>query len=266
MNIGMNWTSPESFKIIKEFWKLEKIQYCELLLDNFLHLDPYLIKDSLQGIPTAFHIMSSRFIERDIIELTDLGKRLQKWVEVLQPIYVSDHIGKFTVDGRRLPLLMEIDYKFDALLVRERVEIWQDMLGEIIFFENFASTLDSKKLQKSFFEELIEKTNCGLLFDISNAVISEINCELPAQEWISLLSANQHCHIGGFRFSDTLPKIAIDTHDTAIAQASLSFLQAIRKKYDQISTWTITVERDSDLNYIEWEKDVNDVQQLFQYS
>ena len=67
--------------------------FCELLIDNFLHVDPAAMRADLGDTPVAFHVMNSRFLEQGPVPLEALAARLRELMAALHPLYVSDHLG-----------------------------------------------------------------------------------------------------------------------------------------------------------------------------
>ena len=97
--------------------------------------------------------------------------------ECINPIYVSDHIARFSIDNLTLPILKEYDYKEIEIAIK-KISHWQDMLGSNVFLENFPSLTSEGYGQPDFFKSIIDDTNCGLLFDISNAFVACKNTAL----------------------------------------------------------------------------------------
>lgn len=263
MLTGVNWTSNRSLPAVKELLVSGVADYCEILIDNFLHLEPSMVMAEIGESSAAVHIMWSRFLERDRAALKRIGRHIRSYIGTMQPLYVSDHIALFTHHGRRLPLLAEIDYDTSYATVRARIEEWQDILGCPIAIENFPSTLDVDGKQIQFYEKLLNETGCDLLFDVSNAVIAEINCAVPVSDWHRLAARSNHFHVAGFRLSDTNPPIAIDTHDAALEQKTLNSFRAILGCKSDSAIKTLTVERDAKIEYEEWRRDLITIRELY---
>src|SRR4051812_19483027 len=106
--IGVNVTSPRSYRHAARFRSEGIIDFVELLLDNFWHLNPDDVARDLGGLPVAFHIMSSGYLQNNNEDLISIGGRVKKWIRTLRPLYVSDHLGVSDVKGQMLPELLEI--------------------------------------------------------------------------------------------------------------------------------------------------------------
>ena len=114
---------------------------CTLLIDNFLSVPPEEMAQGF-GAPVGFHIMFSKFIENDDAALDSMAIRLRRLIDLLKPLYVSDHIARFNHEGRQLYHLAEIDYITDYEQVRCRVDWWQQKLGCRLHLENYPSIMD----------------------------------------------------------------------------------------------------------------------------
>jgi uncharacterized protein (UPF0276 family) len=246
--------------IVRELLDRGKADFCEILIDNFIHLNPDAMREVLGDTPVAFHIMWSRFIERDEKSLSQLAQHIRLWIEKLKPVYVSDHLAQFTMDERTLPLLAELDYDACYSKVRDRVLHWQDELHTSIFLENFPSTLDYDGRQIEFYTCLLSDVECGLLFDFSNSIVASINCGVDASRWLPLAGKGTHYHIAGFRKTSGEPKLAIDTHDVPVSNESVRLAESVFLdcNHDKKNR-TIVVERDANITFESWEKDLSRV-------
>jgi len=263
MRCGVNLTSPSSLAVIKRLLDDGEVDFCEILVDNFLHLDPKMMCEFVGDVPVGFHIMWSRFLERDDGSLVVIAKRLRCWIDALAPVYVSDHVAQFTVEGRLLPLLAEIEYGRNYSKVRDRVLFWQDLLGVQILLENFPSSMDDEGRQIEFYTRLLKETQCALLFDCSNAVVAEINCQVDASGWLAIASEGSNYHIAGFRKTQGDPLLAIDTHDVPIVERSLEVLSSIAaSRPGGWTDMTVVIERDANIEFDSWADELRRVRAL----
>lgn len=251
MLIGVNWLSPHSAPMIKTLLTQGHANFCEIMIDNVIHLSPDKIKQAINDVPVAFHIVSSRFLERSSAELKDIAKQLRIWIQELQPIYVSDHLASFTTsDGVRLPRIAELDYERDYAHIKNKIIEWQELLDTHLILENFASTTEAGKQQAQMYEQLLAETQAGLLFDFSNAYIAQINQIAPLTAWDELIQSAQHFHVGGFRI-DADSQLAIDTHDASISQ---EVVNVISKKLS--ANKTLVIEFDENIDTERWQNEI----------
>jgi methanobactin biosynthesis cassette protein MbnB len=261
MRIGFNFTLGETHEMVRRMIDEKHIDYCEFLIDNFLHVPPADLAKSFD-CPVGFHIMLSRFVESDSEFLDDMAKRLRVYIDALRPIYVSDHVARFVHHGRRLFHLGEIDYKSEYDRVRSRVERWQDLLGQRLYLENYPSIMDGGWDAPEFFERLTRDTGAGVLFDASNAVCAFRNCGAPLELWDGVISESRHFHVASYNFSIIDPHIVIDTHDGNLAEDTIEFLQRRRPAFEKPSA-TMTYERDVNIDYDSIVADLRKLRKIF---
>ena len=120
---------------------------------------------------------------------------------------------------------------------------------------NYPSIISQPTTQVQFFNEILSKTQCGLLFDISNAFIAERNTGQEKEAWYELTKKCQHFHIAGFE-DGPQGEFLVDTHNQCIDESVLDYLKQFAREHD---IKTISVERDDNFNAREWMQDVDNV-------
>lgn len=265
MRLGFNFTLGDTAPLVRRLLTSGRIDYVELLIDNFLAVPPARLERELAegfGVPVGFHIMFSKFIENDEPSLGNLARRLRALIERLNPLYVSDHVARFTHDGRQLYHLAEIDYASDYDQVRRRVDWWQDRLGRRLFLENYPSILDGGHDAPVFYERLVRDTGCGVLFDASNAVCAHLNCGVPLEAWEGIIDGTPHFHTAGYNLSILQPHLVLDTHDRALSDATMAFLARCRDRFDKPGA-TMTYERDDNFDEDDIAADLDRLRAVF---
>jgi len=261
MQIGFNFTLNGSLGMVQQMLKERQIDYVELLIDNFLHIDPKELMSALD-CPVAFHMMLSKYIENDQDSLTKFADRVRLFIDEMKPIYVSDHILYFSHHGRQLYHLGEIDYLNDYDRVRGRVEQWQGMLGTRLFLENYPSIMDGGWDAPAFYERLCRETGVGVLFDASNAICAMHNCGAPVELWTNIIETTKHFHVAGYSNSFIEPLVKVDSHDRELAEDTLDFLRRMRTSFDKPGA-TITYERDFEIDYDSISNDLRRLREIF---
>jgi uncharacterized protein len=261
MRIGFNFTLGATLDMVQRMVAKGQIDYCELLIDNFLHVPPAEISEAF-NCPLAFHIMLSKFIETDVETLKDLAQRLRVYIDALNPIYVSDHVARFTHNGRHLYHLGEIDYRSDYDQVRRKTELWQSLLGQQLYLENYPSIMDGGWDAPEFHERLQAETGAGVLFDASNAVCALLNCAVPLDAWNNIIRTSPHFHVSSYRPSMIEPFITLDMHDGELSPETLAFLASQHAVFDKPGA-TITYERDDNLDEESIVADLETLRRIF---
>jgi uncharacterized protein len=261
MQIGFNFTLGSTLPLFRQLISERRIDFVEILIDNFLQVDPKELAAAFD-CPVALHIMFSKFLEKDLDFLEDLARRLRTYIDALKPVYVSDHLVRFSHNGRNLFHLVELDYASEYYAVRERVEWWQDKLGQRLYLENYPSIMDGGREAPGFLERLTSETGAGVLFDVSNAVVANLNCGLPLESWRNIISATEHFHVAGYNTSFIEPHIIVDLHDSEFSRETITFLESCRQHCEKPGA-TITYERDTNIEHESISVDLDNLRRIF---
>jgi hypothetical protein len=154
--------------------------------------------------------------------------RVRELADEIDPWLVSGHLAWSTHRGAYLNDLLPLPYTEETLrVVAEHVREVQGALGRPYLVENPASYVGfaaSTLTEVEFLAELVARTDCRLLCDVSNAYLSAANMGYDAYEYIDALPADTvaELHLGGFtrEADDATPgaEVLIDTHADAIAE------------------------------------------------
>ena len=129
---------------------------------------------------------------------------LRQLIDRYQPAQFSEHLAWSTHEGHYLPDLLPLAYNDDTLArVCAHVDQAQEALGICLLLENPATYIAfeaSEHAEADFLSEVVCQTGCGLLLDISNAVVSCTNHQRdlhryfapPACGWAN--SLGRFCH------------------------------------------------------------------------
>jgi uncharacterized protein (UPF0276 family) len=150
-------------------------------------------------------------------------KRVYDLADRVRPAVVSGHLAWSSRRGEFLNDLLPLPYTKEALaLVVAHINEVQDVLGRRYLVENPSSYVGfniSTMTEVEFLSELVQRTGCRLLCDISNVHVSAHNMDFNAQSYIDVFpwDAVDEIHLGGFTPEHEL---LIDTHAAPIAEAS----------------------------------------------
>jgi uncharacterized protein (UPF0276 family) len=218
------------------------LPFVEVLWDNYCHLEPEELADLLAPLSgrVSFHVMMSKWLQRAPGELAGFLRQLGRHVRVVRPVRVSDHLARFRIGNLNTQLPLEHGYRgIDRAC--ERVRRYQDAIDQPLLVENYASTDASGRHQLEFMGELMSRTGCGVLFDVSNAVVADLNGITPVADWIAVLAGLPvDAHVGGYRLGKA-GDLYHDTHDQPISHETASALRALLATADVRS---ICYERD----------------------
>lgn len=178
--------------------------------------------------------------------------RLKYLLDRYEPAMFSEHLAWSTHEGTFLNDLLPLPYTTASLLrVCEHVERTQEVLRRQMLLENPATYLEfesSTMSEADFLTDVIKRTGCGLLLDVSNAYVSGSNHGRSAAAYIGQLplSAVGELHIAGFsrQFDDSGDTVLIDTHGAAVADPVWALLRDVTRRCGPIPT---LLERDNNV-------------------
>jgi uncharacterized protein (UPF0276 family) len=153
--------------------------------------------------------------------------RVRMLIDALDPVLVSGHLAWSTHAGEYLNDLLPLPYNEEALqlLAAHLCEV-QDALGWPYLLENPSSYVGfgaSTMNEVEFLCELVHRTGCRLLCDVSNVHLSAHNMGYDAYQYIDGLppEAIGEIHLGGFTAEEDAANpgatLLVDAHATAIA-------------------------------------------------
>jgi uncharacterized protein (UPF0276 family) len=187
-------------------------------------------------------------------------KRIRRLVDEVEPILISGHLAWSTHRGVYLNDLLPLPYNEETLrIVAAHVHEVQDALGRPYVVENPASYVGfatSTLTEADFLTELVARTSCQLLCDVSNAFLSAANMGYDAYAYIDAFPAHAvaEIHLGGFTREDdeATPggEILIDTHAGATAEPAWDLYAYALRRFGPRPT------------LIEWDNDLPSFSQL----
>jgi uncharacterized protein (UPF0276 family) len=131
-------------------------------------------------------------------------ERFAKFVERFDPFMVSGHLAWSTAHGQYLNDLLPLPYTEETLqLVADQLSRVEDRLGRRYLLENpstYVGFAHSTMTEVEFLGELVSRTGCRLLCDVSNVFVSGHNMGFDPYEYIDRLpsAAVGEFHLGGF--------------------------------------------------------------------
>jgi len=211
------------------------LDWLELLSDNYLGVGGprrARLEQLRADFPLALHGVSLG-IANDAPPRSDYVAALRELADLVQPLYVSDHLCWTGLGGRSSHDLLPVASTREVLtLVSERVERVQDALGRRILLENASAYVRFRGEEMSEAEmlsALCERTGCGVLLDVNNLFVNAMNLGADPHAALAALAPDQvaYMHIAGHA---VLPDVRIDTHGAAISEAVwLLFEHAVRR-------------------------------------
>ena len=163
---------------------IQSIQWLEILADNFLHR-PHagkILHKLAERYPLVFHCVGMSLASTDPINWPYL-KKIKSLQRTFHPHWISDHLCWVSYDGEYFHDLLPIPKNEKCLEhLCERIEKIQDFLGEALVVENITEYLhytSSSISDAEFIGELLSRTHCEFLLDVTNLYINTFNHSAP---------------------------------------------------------------------------------------
>jgi uncharacterized protein (UPF0276 family) len=131
-------------------------------------------------------------------------RRVKSVVDRYAPAAFSEHLAWSTQGARFLNDLLPLPYSATTLAhVVAHIDEVQEALGRPILLENPAAYLRFKSSDYSeieFLREIVRRTDCRLLLDVTNAYISAVNLAFSAEDYIDAFPMRyvEEIHLAGY--------------------------------------------------------------------
>lgn len=208
------------------------------------------LKDIAQHYPISLHCIGLSLGSADGIDGAHLTA-LNRLVDEIDPIFVSDHLSWSGYDGRAVPDLLPLPFTEEALSILTRnIDLVQTTLNRQIFIENPSGYLDfieQDMREPEFLNTLASQTGCGLLLDINNIHVSGQNIGFDTYAYIDTIDPKhvKECHLAGYQVNIVDDKeFLIDAHNNPIYDPVWALYDYAISKLGDIPT------------LIEWDADI----------
>lgn len=231
------------------------VGWLEVHPENFI-ANPHateLLLDLARDYGISVHTVGISIGSVEGIDLTHV-RRLRAFIERIGPVLVSGHLAWSAHNGAYLNDLLPLPYDEEALrVVSTHLAQVQDCLGRPYVIENpssYVAFTSSTMTELEFLNELVSRTGCRLLCDVSNVYLSGHNMGYDPYRFLDGLpvEAVAELHLGGFTAEDdeATPGAAllVDTHATAITEPVWDLYAHAVRRFGATPT---IVEWDSDL-------------------
>lgn len=186
--------------------------------------------------------------ELDVAHLDRLAALIDRYA----PESFSEHLAWSSHGGVFLDDLLPLPYDRDSLnRVCAHVDQVQTRLGRRMLLENPATYVEfaaSTFSEAEFIGEVVARTGCGLLLDVSNAYLSCVNHGRDPWAFIEALplAATEQIHLAGFAHDTDAAgdPLLIDTHGAPVAQAVWALYRRVLGRVGPMPT---LIERDNDI-------------------
>ena len=164
--------------------------------------------------------------------------RLARVAERYQPAVVSEHLAWSTHEGAFLNDLLPLPYTEETLArVSSHIDLVQTTLKRTMLLENpstYVAFAETTMSETDFLREIVRRTGCGLLLDVSNIFVSATNHGFDPDRYLAEfpLAAVGEIHLAGCAddMDDAGLPLLIDAHNSPVRDAVWSlYAEAIRR-------------------------------------
>ena len=162
----------------------------------------------------------------------------------------SDHLCFTAYEGRVLHELLPIPFTREGLhRITERVQRVQDVIRRPFAVENVSAyvRLPSEMTEAEFLCSLLERTGCGLVLDLNNAVVNATNFSEDARAFVNALPLSQVVcvHVaGGEWITWENERLLVDTHG---AETSPEVHALLGDVVARVGSVPVVLERDTNV-------------------
>lgn len=223
--VGLGLRQPHVAQVLAE---RPDVAWFEALADNYLDdlpgSEPSRALRGLEAVrahyPVVLHSVGLSLGSTDPLDEGYVA-RLRALVERVEPAAVSDHFAWVSVGGVHVHDLLPLPCTEEVIdHVAPRIALVQDALGRRLLIENPSRYLTFANDELALAEvlaELVRRTGCGLLLDVTNAYVSEVNVNTSATAFIDALPAEAigYIHLAG---PTQQPDHLLDSHDAPVPE------------------------------------------------
>lgn len=218
----------------------------EIMASHFF-ANPQAIAPIAEQYPLVFHEVgfspaTAKEVDQQILA------QVAQLLSYSKPLLFTEHLAlTCSPAGIDIGHLAPVWYTTEMLsIVATHIQQWQDVLGIPIALENITAPFVIPQADLSegeFFTELVARTGCGLLLDLTNLVINAHNFGFNVTEHLSHypIEAVMQVHLAGGKSHSGW---WVDSHSEPVAETSLTLLKLLKGR---APLRAIIVERDERL-------------------
>ena len=181
---------------------------------------------------------------------TDYLRRVRRLMHRCEPAQVSDHVCFTAAGGVDHHDLLPLPYTEESLHhLAGRISQVQDFLQCPILVENASAYLryrHSTISEPEFLGALADEADCGLLLDINNIYVNQVNLGYPGDQFLRTLPMERvaEVHLAGF---EDRGGFLVDAHNNRVADPVWTLFEQLQTLKPDLPT------------LIEWDNDLPDL-------
>ncbi len=215
---GLGFRMPHFADIMK---RRDEVPWIELLLDNWLCEDG-IVADRLERLintfPVTFHgvglsIASSSPVDEEYLQ------QVKTLLDKSDALVYSEHLSFSRTKSQFIPDLLPFPFTTKTLEhIANKIDFVQTSLNRQMLIENVSAYIDFPNndfSEEDFITDLVKRTGCGLLLDVNNMYVNQVNLGRDAEKALKHLplAAVQEVHLGGHETSEGF---LIDAHNNKV--------------------------------------------------
>ena len=227
------------------------IPWFEVMVEDFLVEGPHhnKLRKIAQEYPLVFHSVGLNVAGTDPPSGPQWPylKALKDLYQIYQPVLISDHLCWSAQEGRYHHDLLPFPKTKEALNhICSRIDFLQSYFKRELCLENITAYIDFKEEEYEethFIRELLKRTQCSLLLDLTNVVINHKNRNLNPESYLKKfpLEKVHYVHLSGGSEQEGM---IIDSHSSSVTPLDLSLLQHLHQTGYPLAAM---IERDAEI-------------------
>jgi uncharacterized protein (UPF0276 family) len=221
---GIGLRTAHQWQLLTE---LPSLAFLEVHSENYFsgggaHLEA--LTKLRETYPLSVHGVGLSLGSTDPLDGNHLTK-LKTLIDRFEPALISEHLSWSSVGGRFVNDLLPLPYTSEALrLMVDRVDEVQTSLGRRMLIENISAYVNfarSDMSEAEFLNQLSQSTGCGILLDVNNLYVNQLNHGTDARATITAIDPRHvgEIHLAGHSRQQMADReVVIDTHSAPVTE------------------------------------------------
>ena len=231
------------------FLHQEKVDFLEIIAEHYLNIsvekekELELLTDHFPLVPHAINLSIGSAEGLDTAYVSQLAKLITR----LNPPWWSEHLCFTKAGGIDIGHLSPLPYTWEAVeVVCRNIERLRSYLEVPLIIENIAYLVnipDAEMTEAQFIAEIVQRSNCGLLLDVTNLYTNAVNHNYDIEDFLAQLPLERvvQLHFVGGYWQDG---ILIDSHSHATPEPVWELMAEVLAR---TNTKGVILERDENL-------------------
>ncbi len=246
LGTGIGFRQPFLSKL---FLHQEKVDFLEIIAEHYLNIsvekekELELLTAHFPLIPHAINLSIGSAEGLDTAYVSQLAKLITR----LNPPWWSEHLCFTKAGGIDIGHLSPLPYTWEAVeVVCRNIERLRSYLEVPLIIENIAYLVnipDAEMTEAQFIAEIVQRSNCGLLLDVTNLYTNAVNHNYDIEDFLAQLPLERvvQLHFVGGYWQDG---ILIDSHSHATPEPVWELMAEVLAR---TNTKGVILERDENL-------------------